>query len=100
MSILRFDRLITLYFSQYLKQLYARENEEIPILMYHSISNEDEQRIHPYYKTNTTPAIFEKHMSFLCKNNYKVINLNDALKHLHSNSKLKEKYVIITFDDG
>ena len=100
MSIFRFDRLITLYFSQYINQLLATKNEHIPILMYHSISNEDEQRVHPYYKTNTTPAIFDEHMSFLYNNNYKVINLNDALKHLHSNSKLKEKYIVITFDDG
>jgi len=100
MSILRFDRLITLYIVRYLKQLFVTENKQIPILMYHSISNDDEQRIHPYFKICTTPVIFAKHMSFLYNNNYRVINLNDTLKHLHSDSKLKEKYITLTFDDG
>lgn len=100
MSTLRFDRLITLYFTQYFNQLFVSRNEQIPILMYHSISNEDEQKAHPYYKTNTTPAIFDQHMSFLCENNYNIINLNEALKLLHSHNTLKEKYAVITFDDG
>jgi peptidoglycan/xylan/chitin deacetylase (PgdA/CDA1 family) len=100
MSTLRTDRLLTLYVVRYLKQLFVAENKRIPILMYHSISDDDEQRIHPYFKICTAPAVFAKHMSFLYHNNYRVINLNDTLKHLHSDNKLKEKYVALTFDDG
>ena len=58
----------------------------IPVLLYHSISNDD---------SNVSLSInqFEKHMIYLQKKNFKTINFDDV-------SKKKEKSVIITFDDS
>jgi peptidoglycan/xylan/chitin deacetylase (PgdA/CDA1 family) len=68
--------------------------------MYHSISNEDDRRIHPYYKTNTKPEVFADHMAFLHKNYYQVISISDAVKYLVADGTHKKKYAVITFDDG
>ncbi|MCP4370264.1 MAG: polysaccharide deacetylase family protein [Deltaproteobacteria bacterium] len=85
--------------------------------MYHSISNESENGVHPYYKVNTSPEVFTMHMKSLYENNYKVISLSDAVNLLrnepldntdnqsnHWNGKHIPSgpinYVVITFDDG
>lgn len=47
--------------------------------MYHSISDDSEHGIHPYYRICTPPALFRKHMQFLYDNGYQVISLKDAL---------------------
>jgi peptidoglycan/xylan/chitin deacetylase (PgdA/CDA1 family) len=72
----------------------------IPILMYHSICVDREKEIHPYFHINTTPEVFEKHMCYLHENKYQIINLNKALSLMNSKKINKEKYVVITFDDG
>ena len=72
-------------------------DERIPILMYHSISDEKEKS-HPYYHVNTSPAVFDAHMRYLYENNYSVINLQDLEKSF--DTKDSSKYVVITFDDG
>ncbi len=48
---MRFDRLFTLYFFHPLGQMIRlRDEVRIPILMYHSISNDNENGVHPYYR--------------------------------------------------
>lgn len=131
--IFRLDRLLTLYFFYPLiRATSTHKGIKIPILMYHSISNDNESNVHPYYRINTTPDIFDMHMKFLYKNNYKAIGLEQAAKILKSpdikfpdhrinngnrqtqviqetqvtqqtmapNKPSKEKFVVITFDDG
>ena len=94
--------------------------------MYHSISNDNESNVHPYYRINTSPDIFATHIRFLYENNYKVIGLDQAVKMLKSpdtnffdnrinngnqvtqvtqqtmvpNKPGKPIFVVITFDDG
>lgn len=60
----------------------------IPILMYHSIANNDSD-------LSVSPINFEKQMQYLKKNNYRTINFDD-LDKIDKNFK----YIIITFDDG
>ena len=85
MNRFRIDRLLTLYFFRPLIRKMCMGNEiKIPILMYHSISNDAEDDIHPYYRINTSPDIFAKHIKFLHENNYKVIGLDQAVKMLKS----------------
>ena len=94
MNGFRLDRLLTLYLFRYLA---ARSVKRIPILMYHSISDEKEHS-HPYYHVNTSPAVFAEHMQLLREHQYRVIHLHEietAFQDEHSN-----KYVVITFDDG
>lgn len=91
--------------------------------MYHSISKDAEDGIHPYYRINTSPDVFTTHMKFLRENNYKVIGLDKAAELLrspdtkfpdpminHGNQQAqltqqtlvpnKTRFVVITFDDG
>jgi len=98
MTRFRLDRFLTLcLFCLYTKDKRTDNNEHIPILMYHSISDKKETS-HPYYQVNTTPAVFEAHLQHLHENGYNVINLHDLEIFLtKANSR---KSVVITFDDG
>ncbi|MGQ9510075.1 MAG: hypothetical protein ACUVTN_11885, partial [Thermodesulfobacteriota bacterium] len=75
-----FDRFLTLYFFRWLMYL-RKENGHfrIPILMYHSISDDQERGVHPYYKICTSPSRFREHMQFLKNNDYQVIPLSTVL---------------------
>jgi peptidoglycan/xylan/chitin deacetylase (PgdA/CDA1 family) len=68
--------------------------------MYHSISEGREDEVHPYYRVNTSPAVFAGHMKYLYEQHYNVITLDQVLERLHSNDGNEDKYVAITFDDG
>ena len=94
----RLDRFLTIYlFSPFISRKERPGNKQIPILMYHSVSDEKEKS-HPYYHVNTSPAVFEAHMHYLHENNYRAINLPELEKSFAT--KDSSKYVVITFDDG
>ena len=94
----RLDRILTLYLFRYITKKKTPSGEKrIPILMYHSISDEKE-KTHPYYQVNTSPAVFEMHIRYLHENNYKVIDLKDLEKCFNTDDQ--SKFVVITFDDG
>ena len=77
---MRLDRLLTLYFFHPLRKILSKKDgTRISILMYHSISDQDDPGRHPYFQTNTRPEIFARHMQFLADNNYNVISLSEAL---------------------
>lgn len=93
------DRLLTLYLFAPLRRISRTDKiVGIPILMYHSISNDDEKDIHPYFQLCTSPEVFASHMAYLHKNGYSVISLTEAVKLLSTAQPLR--YVVITFDDG
>jgi peptidoglycan/xylan/chitin deacetylase (PgdA/CDA1 family) len=109
---LRLDRLLTLYFFSPLARLFpCRKGIHIPILMYHSISDESESG-HPYFRINTSPTRFAEHMNFLHENNYEVISLSEAVRLISAESSgsphsptfhpsiIPQKKVVLTFDDG
>lgn len=94
----RLDRFLTLYLFRHIKKKHAGTGDkQIPILMYHSISEEKETS-HPYYRVNTSPAVFDAHMQYLHDNDYSIINLQDLERSF--DTKDSSKYVVITFDDG
>ena len=108
----RLDRLLTLYLFHRLRRILPRSKGiRIPILMYHSISDEPESG-HPYFWLNTSPKRFAEHMQFLRDNNYKVIDLSEAAKMISTessgspnlptfhHSSIRQKMVVLTFDDG
>lgn len=105
--MIRLDRLITLYGARPLMRLTgAVQQFRIPILMYHSISNHDENDGHPYYNTITAPSVFNDHMKYLSEHGYSSISIDEALNLLSATQYSKDrtisldKYVVITFDDG
>jgi peptidoglycan/xylan/chitin deacetylase (PgdA/CDA1 family) len=94
----RLDRFLTLHLFRHIAGgQKSTGSKRIPILMYHSISDEKETT-HPYYRVNTSPAVFDTHMLYLHENNYSVINLN----HLKNSFTVQDssRQVVITFDDG
>ncbi|MEN6433546.1 MAG: polysaccharide deacetylase family protein [Smithella sp.] len=94
----RLDRFLTIYlFNPFISKKEIAGNKNVPILMYHSVSDEKE-KLHPYYHVNTSPAVFYAHMLYLHENNYSVINLQDLEKSFDTRDS--SKYVVITFDDG
>lgn len=99
--MLRLDRLASLYFARPLmRPLLAGKKASIPILMYHSISENCEERIHPYYELNTSPRLFAEHMKYLAENKYAVITLDQVAQFVASGKNAPEHCVAITFDDG
>jgi len=66
---------------------------EIPILMYHEIS-----------EVNTpwcvSPSEFAKQMKFLVKNSYQTITLSELKSGIESDQETDQKLVVITFDDA
>jgi peptidoglycan/xylan/chitin deacetylase (PgdA/CDA1 family) len=106
--MLRLDRFLTLTLFGPLAGLRHNKDLRIPILMYHSISNDSENGTHPYYRTCTSPEVFKSHMRFLQDYNYSVISLSDAINLLNDTAEQplaqsktdRVRYVVITFDDG
>ena len=101
MSLFRIDRLLTLYLFYPLTVMWPKRMAvQVPILMYHSISDGVKNAVHQYYQTDTSPQVFAAHMKFLDENKYSVISLQDASKIFNGGNSAHIKPVIITFDDG
>jgi peptidoglycan/xylan/chitin deacetylase (PgdA/CDA1 family) len=96
----RLDRMATLYFSFPLKRLIGRTGaDRVPILMYHSVSDNLFGKKHPYYQINTSPHIFARQMKWLHEAGYHTLNLG-KLRDAFENGGVPPKTVVITFDDG
>jgi peptidoglycan/xylan/chitin deacetylase (PgdA/CDA1 family) len=96
----RLDRLVTLYLVSPFVRLTQGTEPSVPILMYHSISDEDESEVHPYYRTRTSATTFASHMEYLKENGYHTCSLTQALRQLQQRSRAHPKLAVITFDDG
>jgi peptidoglycan/xylan/chitin deacetylase (PgdA/CDA1 family) len=96
----RFDRWATLCLSFPLARLLGpREGTRVPILMYHSISDNLFGMSHPYYHINTSPEVFSEQMRWLRYAGYRAIDLREAWTGLETGKDMS-KTVVITFDDG
>ena len=122
----RFDRFVTLHLvqpgrriSEYLRTPRSLIPRRLPILMYHSISEDPEPGVAPYYRTITTPGRFTEQMRFLKENGYRGVSLREGLTWLrstesngqvpgpinhqpsvkHQTSNI-EHPIVLTFDDG
>lgn len=99
-EVLRLDRMVTFGLAAPLQESFGYRRRGIPVLMYHSISDDLEPVGHPYFQTTTTPKTFRKHMAFLYRNGYSVLHLKTAVNLLQNGPILERKYVVLTFDDG
>src|SRR5471032_114569 len=87
---MRFDRIVTLDVipplrraSSFFPTIAARSaarGRPLPILMYHSISEDPEPGVAPYYRTATSPLRFLEHMRFLRQRGYRAVGLRDGLR--------------------
>ena len=70
----------------------------IPVIMYHSIG-----RPIPDWKWSflTVPVkIFEDHLKWLSKTGYQTVDLYELYAHTSGQTKLPQRSVVLTFDDG
>ncbi len=70
--------------------------------MYHSISDDPEPGVSPYYKLNTSPAVFRQQMQFLADHGCRTISLDELVGGLAiPHSALRTPHLtVLTFDDG
>lgn len=101
MSALRPDRLLTLCLFRPLQRAgWVTEGFTLPILMYHSISDDCQPGLSAYYKTTTNPVVFERHMRFLRDEGFQSVDLNEVVRAPQKEQAEQGKVVAITFDDG
>jgi peptidoglycan/xylan/chitin deacetylase (PgdA/CDA1 family) len=100
MLLPRLDRLTTLYFGLPISKMVGpKSGTRVPILMYHSISDNLFGKSHPYSHINTSPEVFRRQMRCLHQEGYRSIGLNELIKGFEVGLDLT-KTVVITFDDG
>lgn len=106
---MRLDRLITLGVIRPAKRLgglfssrtkNAASRRKLPVLMYHSISDDPEPNFSPYYKICTSPRRFAEQMEWLAADGWQGVTLSDGLEWLAGKKTLTGNPVAITFDDG
>lgn len=76
------------------KHIESIEGKEIPVLIYHNISEDVEN------KNIVSPKKFEDDVETLKKNGYEGILLQDLYNYVENKKKLPKKPILITFDDG
>jgi peptidoglycan/xylan/chitin deacetylase (PgdA/CDA1 family) len=97
----RFDRYVTLSVFQPLNRAgLGGADQCVPILMYHSISDDAEDNVQPYYRLATHPKRFAEQMQWISKSGYSGVSLEEALAALESGKRNSRRLVAITFDDG
>lgn len=105
---LRIDRWLTLRVVAPLSRgAAAADSDAIPILMYHSIAADVDDTLHPYFRTVTTPASFERQVSLLRQLGYRGTTLSAAVDGAHRAASgpahataVRPRPVVLTFDDG
>jgi peptidoglycan/xylan/chitin deacetylase (PgdA/CDA1 family) len=96
----RIDRLASLYLAHPIMRTIGPDpKSRVPILMYHSISENLFGMSHPYFHINTVPAVFVEQMRWLQHSGYRTLSLNEALEGMEAGKDLR-KTVVLTFDDG
>jgi peptidoglycan/xylan/chitin deacetylase (PgdA/CDA1 family) len=96
----RIDRIATLYFGRPVARIFGPNGGGcVPVLMYHSISENLFGKSHPYYQINTSPEVFAHQMRWLRNNGYRTLNISQLMLGLENHEDLS-RTVVITFDDG
>jgi peptidoglycan/xylan/chitin deacetylase (PgdA/CDA1 family) len=74
------------------------KDQRVPILTYHSISTSTNPR---FKRWAVSAEMFDQHLSYLSRHQYTSITVTDLLKaRTHSDAKLPERPVVLTFDDA
>jgi peptidoglycan/xylan/chitin deacetylase (PgdA/CDA1 family) len=98
----RLDRWLTLrVVAPLVRAGAASRTPRIPILMYHAIADDAAERLHPYFRTVTTPARFERQIALLQRAGCEVLSLAQAAPRLAgAPASAPRRTVVLTFDDG
>ena len=68
--------------------------------MYHSISENEESCVPPYYRTCTAPEVFKRHLATIKAAGYRGVDLSTGLAWLRSPTLSGQIPIALTFDDG
>lgn len=71
--------------------------KKLILLIYHGITPKD---INYYHKRYFPKSLFENQIRYLIKKKYKFITLTDWVNIVKVKKKIKNPYIILTFDDG
>lgn len=82
------------YAKETFKAPFKAVGEGVPVLMYHSISNEQGNPV------IISPALLEEEFKYIKDNGYTPITLDDLYNYLQNNAQIPEKSLLLTFDDG
>lgn len=100
---MRLDRLISVGLVNPVRKAVGRTSATgrcLPVLMYHSISDDPEPAHSPYYKVCTSPRRFAEQMRWLKAAGWQGVTLSDGLNFLNGETRPAGQPVAITFDDG
>src|SRR4051794_25551716 len=82
---LRVDRIVALSLAVTVGAVrLGRCRPALPILMYHSVSDQLDGSMHPYFRTVTSPRVFAAHIDHLRSAGYRAITLTEALSLLRA----------------
>ena len=73
---------------------------DVPILMYHYISDPPPGSDRLRFSLSVTPANFDAQMSYLQQAGFHAITLEDLYNYLMQGTPLPDQPIILTFDDG
>jgi peptidoglycan/xylan/chitin deacetylase (PgdA/CDA1 family) len=98
---MRLDRIVTLCIERPLAASgVVSRGQALPILMYHSISDDAEEGVGPYYRVATNPRRFAAQMQMLNDLGYVGVSVEEALRGMSKRGNDRRRMVAITFDDG
>jgi peptidoglycan/xylan/chitin deacetylase (PgdA/CDA1 family) len=98
---MRLDRqLTTAVFHPLARAAGELQRLSLPVLMYHNLTSKPEKEALPYYRINTSPAVFRGHIEQLARGGCRSIDFDDVVAWLQGGPPLPEKSVVITFDDA
>ncbi len=100
LSALRVDRCLTLSVFRTLHRPGLEDGHYVPILMYHSVSDDREDDVEPYYRLATNPCRFAEQMQWLRDSGYRGVSLEAALAMPAGGESAAGPLAVITFDDG
>lgn len=70
---------------------------DIPILLYHSVHDEPPERFRPWAVGR---ELFAEHMGVLVNHGYTGLSIGELTDLIRTGSRIPEKTVVVTFDDG
>lgn len=98
---MRFDRTMTLRCVAPLQRCGLwKTSPGVPILMYHSVSEDPERGVSAYYRLAVAPKVFREHMQVIKSGGFSVVSLEHAAAALRNADADLKKMVVVTFDDG
>lgn len=84
----------------YIHHSAVKMDKGIPVLMYHHILKDKENKKFKHSSTTISDVAFATQMAYLHANGYEAITLADLEKYLKRSVNLPGKVVVLTFDDG